>query len=153
MPGFGTGMEYAIKAALLPTAAWIAWAAVDLAITNQSGGMFQSSKPVAIVFFWISILPAELLWLILALPFIALVRDIRGGKFWLWLAVGSTLAPLQRCLVLSETRPSGHMFGFNDMPFFCRALVASMLMMLVYLSLLKRGKSQVVAHGAPVSTT
>jgi hypothetical protein len=43
--------------------------------------MFQLSKPVTIVFFSIVILPAELFWLILALPFVALVRDIRGGKF------------------------------------------------------------------------
>jgi hypothetical protein len=71
-------MEYAIKAALVPTAALIAWAAAYVVITNQSGGMFQLSKPVAIVFFFIAILLADLFRLISALSLIALVRDIRG---------------------------------------------------------------------------
>jgi hypothetical protein len=134
-------MRYAIAGALVPTAVFVSWAAIHI-LNDQtdSSAWFRFPKSSIILVCCFLVLAQDLAWLLLALPFIALVRDIRGLRFLFWLVVGSMTLPLEMVILVSWTRRPMPVFTRETMQVLCSASVASFVATLIYLVLLWRGQ-------------
>jgi len=85
-------------------------------------------------------------WL-LGLPFVLAVKDLRGGRFWLWLAIGTCIGPLLIAgivLFRAQSDPQLHFVSSLSEAMFFVYLAAgvSCLTTLIYLLLLRWAQKQ-----------
>jgi hypothetical protein len=90
---------------------------------------------------------------VLSVPFVLVATNLRGWRFWLYLALGSGAGPLLMFAVFAffylavPQSPSAHWFGPELRPLVYLAAAISSLTALIYLLLLRRAQARALSRG------
>lgn len=139
---------YSLISAVLGAGVSGACAATQLVIVNSHGHLSAAGLSMMILSFdlWI-IVPSLVVW-VLAVPIVLLVRNIRGWRFWMYLAIGISIGPAVVLAVALYTGPGFAGILGSSMAAVYLAGAVSGLTTLIYLLLLRLGQARAALHAS-----
>ena len=140
---------YSFASSVLGAGLCGAAAASQQVVANAHGHLNAEGLWTAIVFFDPWVIALSLPGWLLALPLVLLVGNVRGWRFWMYWAIGTSLGPI--IILLVERIAASRGFVLAGIPgglsaAYYLAAAISALSSLFYLLLLRRGQTRAELH-------